>query len=243
VAPLPNGDSFPPFHESTQGRSNGYLAHGGKEQTKKDVVMAYNPGEMLCDCGHPNSGRDSQQMKAMRKHLAVRVVLCFSAILFFVFIIPAAEPQRASTIYFNFDKDSVSATGNWISADTKINPPFASETEIDCFKNNMMTCVEATAEFYMTHPHVTVNYLQVIRWDKDGIVATDSSGTCMTVTMQISFADKRISSTHSVKQLDDKMKESCKFFQADKTEEDIFVLKGSERWNKEHSFLPQKSEK
>jgi hypothetical protein len=168
--------------------------------------------------------------------------IVLSAILLFVSLISAAEPQRASTIYFAYTKDSFSATGNWIVADTKTNPPFPSETEIDCFKNSML-CVEATAEFYMSHPHVTVNYLNVMRWDKDGIIATDSSGICMTVTMQISFADKHISSTHSVKQLEDKMKETCKFFQADTTEEDILVLKGSERWNKEHSFLPQKSEK
>jgi hypothetical protein len=62
----------------------------------------------------------------------------------------------------------------------------------------------------------------------------------MTVTLQISFAEKRISSTHSMKQLDDKTKGACNFFGADKTQEDIFVLKGSERWNKEHSFLPEK---
>jgi len=165
----------------------------------------------------------------------------YATILFFVSFISAAEPQRASTIYFSYDKDGFSATGNWIPADPKNKPAFSSETEIDCFKNNM-TCVEATAEFYMSHPHVTLNYLTVIRWDKDGIIATNSSPICMTVTMQISFADKHVSSTYSVKQLDDKMKESCKFFQADKTEEDIFVLKGSERWNKEHSFLPQKPE-
>jgi len=94
--------------------------------------------------------------------------------------------------------------------------------------------VEATAEFYSGHPHVTLSYLQIIRWDYDGIVASDSSGICMTVTVQISFAEKHISSTHSAKQLNDKTKEACKYFGAEKTEEDIFVLRGSERWAKEH---------
>ena len=107
-----------------------------------------------------------------------------SAILLFVSLILAAEPQRASTTWFNYVKDSFSATGNWIPADPKDRPAFPSETEIDCSRNSM-SCVEGTAEFYMGHPHVTLNYLQVIKWDKDGILARDSSGTCMTVTMQI----------------------------------------------------------
>src|ERR1700726_2790465 len=136
------------------------------------------------------------------------------------------------TVFFGHTEDGFSSTGYWISADAKIKPPWPSETIIDCDKSTMM-CVQATAEFYMGHPHASLSYLQVIRWDNDGIVARDSSGVCMTVTMQISFAEKRISSTHSVKQLDDATKESCKFFQADKTQEDIFVLKGSERWKKE----------
>jgi hypothetical protein len=178
----------------------------------------------------------------MRKHLTVRVVICFSAFLSLVCLIPGAEPQRASTIYFSYDKDSFSATGNWIPADPKDKPAFPSETQVDCFRTGM-SCVEATADLYMGHPHVSLNYFQVIKWDKDGIIAGDSSGICMTVTMQITFAEKRISSTHSLKQLDDKVKQSCAFFGADKTQEDIFVLKGSERRNREHSFLPQKPEK
>lgn len=149
----------------------------------------------------------------------------------------ATLPASAQVIYFTYVKDQFSATGNWVAADTKAKPEIPSETEIDCNKNSR-ACVEATAEFYMGHPHVTVNYYQVIRWDADGIIATDTSGTCMTVTLQISLADKRISSTHAVKRLDQEAKEACKFFQADKTEEDIFVLKGSERWRKEHSFIP-----
>jgi hypothetical protein len=36
------------------------------------------------------------------------------------------------------------------------------------------------------------------------------------------FGDSR----HSAKQLNDKIKEACKFFGAEKTEEEIFVLKG-----------------
>ena len=153
----------------------------------------------------------------------------------------ATLSTSAQVIYFNHSEGGFSATGNWAVADPSVKAPL-SETEIDCFKNSK-TCVEATAEYYMGHPHVSVNYLDLVKWDEDGIIATDSSGSCMVVTLQISFADKRISSTHSVKQLDDETEKACKFFGAGETEEDIFVLKGSERWKNEHSFIPQKSRK
>ncbi len=156
-----------------------------------------------------------------------------------------AQEKSAPPIYFNRDTNNFTATGSWIpTADTKTTiSSVHSETEIDCTKSNA-TCVEATAEFYSDHPHVTLNYLQVLKWDSDGIIASDSSGICMTVAVQISFAEKRISATHSAKQLNDKTKEACKFFGAEKTEEEIFVLKGSERWTKEHAFIiPEKSAK
>lgn len=153
--------------------------------------------------------------------------------------VPSALSQSAPPIFFNYGKDGFSATGEWVAADTKGALSIPGETEIDCFKSSA-SCVEATAEFYSGHPHVTIGYLQVIKWDENGIIASDSSGICMTVAMQISFAEKRISSTHSAKQLSDKTKEACKYFGAAKTEEDIFVLKGSERWTKEHSLIPSK---
>jgi hypothetical protein len=155
---------------------------------------------------------------------------------------PSARPQSVSPIFFSYDKNGFSATGSWVPADTT-SSSVRSETEIDCFKNSL-SCVEATAEFYSGHPHVTLNYLQVLKWDNDGIIASDSSGICMTVAVQISFAEKRISATHSAKQLNEKTKEACKHFGAEKTEEDIFVLRGSARWTKEHALIiPEKSAK
>lgn len=153
----------------------------------------------------------------------------------------ATLTASAQVIYFNYSESGFFATGSWASVDANVKAS-VSETQIDCFRN-LKSCVEATAEYYMGHPHVSVSYLDVIRWDNNGIIATDSSGTCMTVTMQVSFADKHISATHSVKQLDAKTAKACKFFGANKTEEEIFILKGSERWKKEHSFIPEKNQK
>jgi len=94
--------------------------------------------------------------------------------------------------------------------------------------------VEATAELYMAYPHISVIYLRVIKWGKDGIIATSDSGICMTITMQIVFAEK---------QLNEKTKGACKSFGAEKTQVDIFVVKGSPRWDKEHTFPPEQPEK
>ncbi len=95
----------------------------------------------------------------------------------------------------------------------------------------------------MAYPHISVIYLRVIKWGKDGIIATSDSGICMTITMQIVFAEKSISSTHSMKQLNEKTKGACKSFGAEKTQVDIFVVKGSPRWDKEHTFPPEQPEK
>ena len=149
--------------------------------------------------------------------------------------IPSPTAAAKNTLFFYHTHNEFTATGKWASADPEDKPAFPSENEIDCFKNLMM-CVEASAEDYVGYPHVSITYLKVVRWDKDGILATNSSGLCMTLNMQIVFAEKRISSTHSMKQLPDEQKKACNFFGAKQTEEDIFIVKGSERWNKEHTF-------
>jgi hypothetical protein len=137
--------------------------------------------------------------------------------------------KAAHPLYFSVDGKGFSATGKWVPADPKDKPAYPSETEIDCFKSDM-SCVEATAEFYFGHPHVIVSYLQAIKWDSNGIIATSSSGICATNTVLISFAEKKISATDSMKQLDDKVKEACNFFGVKSTTMRFFILKGSERW-------------
>jgi hypothetical protein len=148
---------------------------------------------------------------------------------------PLVSSGKESVIFFTYDSNSLSATGEWIPADPKDKPAFPAETQIDCFRK-ALSCVEATAEYYYGHPHVTLNYLDVIRWDKNGLIATSSAAICMTNTMLVSFAEKSITITNSMKELDDKTKGACNFFGAKNTEGYIFVLRGSERWNKEHDI-------
>jgi hypothetical protein len=146
----------------------------------------------------------------------------------------------AQVVYFNYSKNDFFATGSWESPDPSVKTDMT-ETRIDCFKE-MKTCVVATADNLMGRPHVFTSYLDVIKWDDDGLIATDSSPECMTVTMQVSVADKHITATHALKRLDAEVGKACKFFGADKTTEDIFVLKGSSRWEKEHQWFPKPDE-
>lgn len=68
---------------------------------------------------------------------------------------------------------------------------FDQEVQIDCFRQ-WNQCVEATAEVYMEHPHITTAYLDVIQWDHNGLIAVSDSGICMTNKIIVTFADKSI---------------------------------------------------
>lgn len=146
----------------------------------------------------------------------------------------------AQVIYFNYSKIGFFATGSWESPDPSVKTNMT-ETQIDCFRDTK-TCVMATADNLMGRPHVFTSYLDVIKWDDNGLIATDSSPVCMTLTMQVSVADKHITLAHSLKRLDADQAKACKFFGAEKTTEDIFVLKGSPRWEKEHKWFPDKTD-
>jgi hypothetical protein len=146
----------------------------------------------------------------------------------------------AQVIFFTFSKDGFFATGSWESPDPNVKTDMT-ETRIDCFRE-MKTCVLATADNLMGRPHVFTGYLDIIKWDDDGLIATDSSPICMSLTMQVSVADKHVTLTHSLKRLEADKAKACKDFGAEKTTEDIFVLKGSPRWEKEHQWFPKPDE-
>lgn len=155
---------------------------------------------------------------------------------------PQKEEKKEGVVYFSVVADSFSATGKWAStsSDPKDQIVVPQEVEIDCFKGG--SCIEATAEYYMGHPHVSLRYFDIKRWDKDGILAASSSAICLTNTVLINFADQTVSRTDSLKNLEDKKKEACAFFGVNQSQSFVFVLKGTDRWNKEHwtGLLPDK---
>ena len=104
---------------------------------------------------------------------------------------------QRKVIYFEYTKAGFFATGSWESHDPNVKTDMT-ETQIDCFKE-MKTCVMATADNLMGRPHVFTSYLNVIKWDDDGLIAIDSSAICMNLTMQVSVADKHITLIHTLK--------------------------------------------
>jgi len=104
-----------------------------------------------------------------------------------------------------------------------------SETEIDCDRQSK-TCVEATAEYYSGHPHVSLAYFEVVKWDGNGLIATSSEAICMTETILISFPDKSVTGMHSMKKMDNDKKQACTTFGAGEPFSESFVVKNSQRW-------------
>jgi hypothetical protein len=152
-----------------------------------------------------------------------------------------AVGASAQVISFDYSKIGFFATGSWESPDPTVKTEMT-ETQIDCFKETKV-CMVATADNQMGRPHVFTSYFDIIKWDDDGLIATDSSPICMTLTMQVSVGDKHITLAHSLKKLDVDQAKACKYFGAEKSTEDIFVLKGSPRWEKGHQWIPDSGEK
>ena len=132
-------------------------------------------------------------------------------------------------LYFFTDTNSFSTTGRWVPSNANEKAAYPSETEIDCNRVSR-TCIEATAEYYSGHPHVSVAYLAIAKWDAQQIIATSSDAICMTQTIIVSVSDKAISETHSIKRMDPEKAQACQAFGAGGTQTDVFIVKNSPRW-------------
>lgn len=152
-------------------------------------------------------------------------------VLFFALAAPLSAQNQNSNLYFSATNQGLVATGRWVLSDPKGKAAFPSETEIDCDRQLRM-CTEATAEYYSGHPHVSLTYLDIVRWDDDGIIATAPGAICVTTTILVSFAEKSIKATDSLKQLSGEKKEACKFVGATGAQTYSFVLKNSQEWIK-----------
>jgi hypothetical protein len=151
---------------------------------------------------------------------------------FIIFLSVLSRAQEAKPpLYFNFNNIGFSATGRWVSGDTKDDAGRPTEVEINCERVAKL-CTEATATYFDGHPHVSIDYFQISRWDSEGILAGSSDSLCVLRKVSISFSNKTIVETHSAKNLDKKkLLESCKFFVDNGTELSRLVIKNSEEWN------------
>jgi len=151
---------------------------------------------------------------------------------FIIFLSVLSRAQEAKPpLYFNFNNIGFSAIGMWVSGGAKDDAGHPSEAEINCERVAKL-CTEATATYYDGHPHVSIEYFQVRKWDSNGIVASSSDSLCMQRNVTISFSNKTIVEMRSAKSLDKrKLLESCKFFVDNGTSLSRLVIKNSEEWN------------
>ena len=143
-----------------------------------------------------------------------------------VFGIRASAFSQAPHVHFSVDQTSFYADGR--ESEKSL---FPSETQINCDRQGK-TCIAATAEYYYGHPHVSIEYFQLLKWDADGIIAT-SDALCMQRTLLISFPNKAISISGMLKSLPKEKTEACETWGASKPYTDVFVLKNSPEWNKD----------
>ncbi len=115
------------------------------------------------------------------------------------------------------------------SGGPKHHAAYQAETELDC-KKRTGKCIEATGDNFSGHPHIAVVYFQVIKWDRNGIVATNADGICAGRTISIGFAVKHINDTRGAKVLPAEKQKACQTLGVRSNESWTFLLKNSEAW-------------
>ena len=141
----------------------------------------------------------------------------------------AAQTLVGPNLNFFVDQSSFSAEGSWVPVDPKDHAAYQTETELDCEKRTG-ECIEASTDFYSGHSHISVAYFQVIKWDSNGIVATNADGICAGRTVSIGFAAKHISDTREAKVLPAEKQRACQTLGIPPNESWTFLLKNSKSW-------------
>jgi hypothetical protein len=139
-----------------------------------------------------------------------------------------------SNLYFFVDAHSFSAEGTWVPIDPKSHAAYQAETQLDCDKRTA-TCTEATADYFSGHPHVSLLYFQIVKWDGNGIVASNADAICVTRTLSIGFAAKHIIDTREAKVLPKETQKACEPIGIPASEGWTLVLKNSKEWKAERN--------
>ncbi len=108
------------------------------------------------------------------------------------------------------EKDTFIARGKWNPTETKAGVARARLplVEIHCFKNQSF-CMQATASVHDNEPGLAVQYYQVVRWDKGGIVAENEDFSCTTNQIKINFKDNSVLAVDSPRKTG-KVLDACK---------------------------------
>jgi hypothetical protein len=94
----------------------------------------------------------------------------------------------------------VSASGKWKSTSGVAGDEigFDHAIEIQC-RLDIRECYEATAQIVAGKPQVFLQNYAVIEWDKNGIIAEDSSSICMINRLLINFQERSVTALDSPK--------------------------------------------
>lgn len=134
-----------------------------------------------------------------------------------------------SAPYFFLNATFFSAEGTWIPVDPKTHAAFQTETELDCARKSGM-CIEATADYYSGHPHISLTYFPIAKWDSNGILASNDDEICASRTVTIGFATKHIVDTREAKLLSKEKQKACATLGVPESESWTLALKDSKIW-------------
>lgn len=119
-----------------------------------------------------------------RRHIVV-VLLLFAC----------AAPLNAQDAKPVFSSASgfVSASGKWKSTSGVAGDEvaFKHAVKIEC-RLDIRECYEATAQIVVGEPQVILQNYSVIEWDKNGIIAEDSSPICISNRLLINFQEQGV---------------------------------------------------
>ena len=73
-----------------------------------------------------------------------------------------------------------------------------SSTAIHCYERFGL-CEEADATYFFGEAGATLSTFDILRWDKQELIAVDSSPVCVVNTLRFDFAAKKVSMTMALK--------------------------------------------
>lgn len=141
----------------------------------------------------------------------MRLAFVFIVAIIFVASVRAQEkPAKLAELYVS--DDFLSAEGVWRADELtdKTETPFPSVTLLECYRNggkNLVGsdgyCMQATASIMLGNPEIEVDYYPVLSWDKDKLIAANSSTAprpiCIWTQLTINLHDHSVMATDTRK--------------------------------------------
>ena len=171
----------PKIHDE-EGRSSWLPAFPHARCIPVNLIYRLLPGDG--EEHHAPPTKESNMPRPQRLHIVVVLLLLACA--------APLSAQDAKPV-FSSASGFVVASGKWKSTSgiPGDEMPEKHAVEIQC-RLDIRECYEATARIVAGQPQVVLLNYSVIEWDKNGIIAEDSSSICMTNRLLISFQEQGV---------------------------------------------------